>query len=524
MDAPLLIARGLAKQYGAVQALGGVDLDVFAGEVHALLGENGAGKSTLLKVLAGVVAPDAGAVTLDGAPYAPHGPRGARDLGVAMIHQELALALDLSVAANVTLGREERLGGGLWKLGVIDATRRDAVARAALARLGRSDIDPSARVATLGPGERQMVEVARALASDARVLILDEPTSSLAADDVEHLFSVLRDLAQSGVAIVYVSHFLEEVRAVATRYTVLRDGRSVGTGLIADVRDEALVTLMAGRAVTELFPGRETRAVQAIEAGDRVGEAPLLAVDGLTTARLPRGVSLTLRRGEVLGLAGLVGAGRTELLRGIFGLDVMTEGTVTVRGEVDHGRAPRERIAQGFGFVSEDRKAEGLALTQSLVRNATLARLDTVARGGWIDARRQHDAARRWFERLGVRYTRLTQPAASLSGGNQQKVAFARLLFQDAEIALLDEPTRGVDVGARAELYRVIRALAADGRGVLMVSSYLPELMGTCDRIAVMHRGALGPARPVSEWTEHALLMAATGAQSEVPTTGSSSA
>jgi len=313
---------------------------------------------------------------------------------------------------------------------------------------------------------------------------------------------------------VYVSHFLEEVRAVATRYTVLRDGRSVGTGMIADVRDDALVTLMAGRAVTELFPGRDLRAADPTD-GDRPDtEAPLLAVEGLTTARLPRGVSLTLRKGEVLGLAGLVGAGRTELLRGIFGLDVVTGGTVTVRGTVDHGRTPRQRIAQGFGFLSEDRKAEGLALTQSLVRNATLARLDTVARHGWIDARRQCDAAKRWFERLGVRYTRLAQPAASLSGGNQQKVAFARLLFQDAEIALLDEPTRGVDVGARAELYRLIRALASDGRGVLLVSSYLPELMGTCDRIAVMHRGALGPARPVGEWSEHALLMAATGAQS----------
>ena len=517
MHAALLSVRGLAKRYGAVQALGGVDFDVFPGEVHALLGENGAGKSTLLKVLAGVVAPDEGRIALDGAPYAPHGPRGAGDAGVAMIHQELALAPDLTVAANVTLGREARRGGVLGALGVVDAQRRDDVARAALARLGRSDIDPRTRVAALGPGERQMVEIARALASDARVLVLDEPTSSLAADDVTHLFDVLRGLAQSGVAVVYVSHFLEEVRAVATRYTVLRDGRSVGTGRIADVRDDTLVTLMAGRAVSELFPGRGAQP----DGTPRAATDALLVIDGLTTARLPRGVSLTLHEGEVLGLAGLVGAGRTELLRGIFGLDALTGGSVAVRGQVDHGRTPRERIAQGFGLLSEDRKAEGLALTQSLVRNATLARLDTVARHGWIDTRRQCDAARRWFERLGVRYTRLAQPASSLSGGNQQKVAFARLLFQDATIALLDEPTRGVDVGARAELYRLIRALAADGRAVLMVSSYLPELMGTCDRIAVMHRGALGPARPVEEWTEHALLMAATGAQA-APSTGSS--
>jgi len=517
MHAALLSVRGVTKRYGPVQALGGVDLDVLAGEVHALLGENGAGKSTLLKVLAGVVAPDEGRLGLADAPYAPHGPRSARDAGVAMIHQELALALDLSGRANVTLGREVRRGGGLGKLGVVDTRRRNEVARAALARLGRSDIDPRAKVLALGPGERQMVEIARALASDARVLILDEPTSSLAGDDVAHLFDVLRDLARSGVAVVYVSHFLEEVRAVATRYTVLRDGRSVGTGLIADIRDDALVALMAGRAVTELFPGREARRAQPVEINRCAAESPLLAVDGLTTARLPRGVSLTLHSGEVLGLAGLVGAGRTELLRGIFGLDVLTGGTVAVRGRVDHGHTPRERIAQGFGLLSEDRKAEGLALTQSLVRNATLTRLDTVARHGWIDARRQHDAAKRWFERLGVRYTRLAQPASSLSGGNQQKVAFARLLFQDVRIALLDEPTRGVDVGARAELYRLIRALASDGRGVLMVSSYLPELMGTCDRIAVMHRGALRPARPVEEWTEHALLMAATGASAEGP-------
>jgi len=509
--APLLTATAVAKAYGAVVALTEVELAVEAGEVHALLGENGAGKSTLLQILAGAVTPDAGSVSFGGAPYAPRHPRQARACGVAMIHQELALALDLTVAENVTLGLERRWPGWRGRLGAIDRATRDAVTSAALTRLGQAHLAARTCVRELGPGERQMVEIARALAADARLVILDEPTSSLSASDAARLFVVLRELAAAGVAVLYVSHFLEEVRAVARRFTVLRDGRSVATGRLADVDDDTLVQHMAGRVM-----GAADIATEAPRA--RRGHAldsPRLVVEDLTSARLPQPVSFELRRGEVLGLAGLVGAGRTELLRALFGLDALTGGALIVDGQRDRGRSPRERIQQGFGFLSEDRKGEGLMLARSLVENTTLAGLEAFSaarRLGWIDQERRLAAAEALFERLAVRHASPWQPAGTLSGGNQQKLCFARLMFQGATILLLDEPTRGVDVAARTELARLIRALAAEGAAVLMVSSYLPELLRTCDRIAVIRRGVLAPARETADWSEHSLLLAATGA------------
>ncbi|MEZ6013534.1 MAG: sugar ABC transporter ATP-binding protein [Planctomycetota bacterium] len=452
MTGPLLEVHALRKAYGAVHALIGVDLQVRAGEVHALLGENGAGKSTLLKCLAGAVQADSGALRLDGAPYTPSGPGAARTARVAMIHQELALAPDLTVAENVVLGAEPRARGALGRLGWISAGQRRTIARAALERLGRAELNVDARVSALGPGERQMVEIARALAGDAQVLILDEPTSSLSAADVERLFAVLRALSAEGVAVVYVSHFLEEVRRVADVFTVLRDGATVGSGRLDAVSDADLVMLMAGRSVADLYP------VVARTAGDVALE--------LTDLQGPGGfpvASLELRRGEVFGIAGLVGAGRTELLRALYGLAPIQSGAVRLAAptaprstsadrRLGLGRTPRARIAQGFGLLSEDRKGEGLALGLSLAVNATLSRLDTVGRAGWISRRRQRAAAERWFERLRVKRASPWQPAGSLSGGNQQKVALARLLHQGADLVLLDEPTRGVDVGARGDL------------------------------------------------------------------------
>ena len=494
MSAPLLAMVEVSKSFGASRALDRVSFDLAAGEVHALIGENGAGKSTLMKVLSGAYRPDSGTMTLAGEPYAPRGPREARRRGVAMIYQELTIAPHLTVEANVMLGRE-RTSWGLVRRG-----EHRRLVREALDLLEHPDIRPDAVAGRLSVGAQQLVEVARALVSDARVIVFDEPTSSLTERDAARLFAVIDRLRARGLAIVYISHFLEEVRRVAQRYTVLRDGRSVATGPLAGVRLGQIIAAMVGRELTEMFP----------RVPHERGE-PVLDLTALAGARLPRRADLTLHRGEVLGIAGLVGAGRTELLRAIFGLDPVRSGEVRIARVVAGRGTPSRRIAQGLGLLSEDRKGEGLALARSIEDNLTYPALRPYARLGWLDLGRRRAAARRWIEALRVRAAGPAQPVAGLSGGNQQKVALARLLHQEADVLLLDEPTRGIDVGSKAEIYRLVGDLAARGKAVLMVSSYLPELLGICDRLAVMTRGVLSPARPVAEWTEHGIMEVATG-------------
>jgi ribose transport system ATP-binding protein len=481
------------KRFGSVVALRGVDLEVHAGEAHALVGENGAGKSTLMKVLSGAHRPDGGTMELLGARYAPRGPREALEAGVAMIYQELNLAPDLTVEENVVLGREPH------RFGFVRRGLRRAEATQALELLDRVEIDPARALSSLSPGERQVVEIARALAARARVVVMDEPTSSLSAADGARLLEVVRRVCAQGVAVIYISHFLEEVLRIARRYTVLRDGATVATGDVAETSARSLIESMVGRPVDEAFP--------------RVPRKPgsdALVVDDLSGRSLPRSASLRLRHGEIFGVAGLVGAGRTELLRAIFGLDPVTSGALHVLGAEDGGAPAERRIAQRVGLVSESRKEEGLLLPMSIAENITLSRLGTVSRGGFVDRDAQRRAAARWVARLGIRCSDPSQPVSALSGGNQQKVAIARLLHQDALILLLDEPTRGIDVASKVEIYRLMGELAAEGRAILFVSSYLPELLGVADRIAVMRRGRLGPSRPVSEWTEGDLLAAAT--------------
>jgi ribose transport system ATP-binding protein len=488
--------RGIEKRFGAVTALGGVDLEVLRGEVHALIGENGAGKSTLMKVLSGAHRPDAGTMELDERPYAPRGPLDARRLGVAMIYQELTLALHLTVAENIMLGREPS------RFGVLDRRRVRADVDRALDWIGLAELAPDRVVGTLSPGGRQLVEVARALASDARVVVMDEPTSSLSRPEAEQLFRVIDRLRERDVAVIYISHFLEEVRRVADRYTVLRDGRTVERGDVPEAADEApfiahVIETMAGRKLDAVYP--------------RVPHEPGgagLELDALSGGKLPREASLLLRRGETLGIAGLVGAGRTELLRALFGLDPIASGRVRVGGMWDHGATPWTRLGQGVGLLSEDRQHEGLALGLSIADNLTLSR--PIARFGILSRRAQADAAASLGEDLALRYGGVRQPVGELSGGNQQKVALARLLHHDVDVLLFDEPTRGIDVGSQAAIYRLIGQLAARGKAVIFVSSYLPERLGVCDRIAVVSRGRLGPARPVDTWTEPALLEAAT--------------
>jgi ribose transport system ATP-binding protein len=485
--------RDVTKSFGASRALDGVSLDLAAREVHALVGENGAGKSTLMKILSGAYRADTGSMTLAGRPYAPRGPRDAHRQGVAMIYQELTLAPHLSVEANVLLGQEPTVAGWLRR-----REHRRLTAQA-LAVLDHAEIRPDTIAGRLSVGAQQLVEVARALVSDARVLVFDEPTSSLTERDAARLFAVIDRLRERGLAIVYISHFLEEVRRVAQRYTVLRDGRSVGSGPMAGTDLKTIITLMVGRELTEMFP----------RVPHEPGE-PVLELSEVSGRALPRRADLALRRGEILGVAGLVGAGRTELLRAVFGLDAVRSGRVRVHAVDSPRGTPRRRIAEGLGFLSEDRKGEGLALGRSIEDNLTYSALGSHARWGWLNLRRRRAAATRWMDLLRVRARGPAQPVSALSGGNQQKVVLARLLHQEADVLLLDEPTRGIDVGSKTEIYRMIGELAAQGKAILMVSSYLPELLGTCDRVAVMSRGVLSPARPVGEWTEHRVMEVAT--------------
>ncbi|GAC1366973.1 MAG: sugar ABC transporter ATP-binding protein [Polyangiales bacterium] len=526
MSADRLVVSGLKKSFGATRALGGVGLRARAGEVHALVGENGAGKSTLLKILAGVQPADGGTITLDGVDYRPRDPIAARRAGVAMVHQELSLCPHLSVVENVLLGDEPT------RFGIIDAGRARARADAVLRRvLGerRGAIDLDARVGELPPALQQLVEIARALALPrCRVIILDEPTSSLARDDAERLFTLVRALRDEGLTVLYVSHFLEEVERLADRYTVLRDGASVTAGTLAGTTRDAIVQSMAGRAIEQLFPRSERTPGEVVLTVRGLGGAAPVAVgaQGGGDAEAVRArvddASFELRRGEVLGIAGLVGAGRTELVRAIFGLDPVLAGEVRVasfvasgeRGEggaAGHGASPRARWAQRVGFVSEDRKGEGLAGALSIADNVTLSRLAGLGPGPLVLPHRQAAATQTWIERLSIRCRDARQSVVDLSGGNQQKVAIARLLHHDVDVFILDEPTRGIDVGSKAQIYALIDELAAAGKAVLRVSSPLPELLGVCDRVAVMRRGRLGAARPARALTEHDVLLEATG-------------
>jgi ribose transport system ATP-binding protein len=492
---------GVRRSFGATQALAGVDLTVEAGEVHALVGENGAGKSTLMKILSGALAPDAGAMLLDGQPYRPQSPADGRAAGVAMIYQELSLALDLSVAENILLGVEPKRGPFV--------RRRELRSRAAaaLAEIGHADLPLDAPAGRLSIAQRQLVEIARCVAVGCRVLVLDEPTSTLPRHDSQRLFSLIHRLKDRGLAIVYISHFLEEVKELCDRFTVLRDGRTSGSGLVSSATPAQIAAMMVGREVEEFYP-RSARSA---------GET-LLSIRDVAGREKPRGATLEVRRGEVVGIAGIVGAGRTELMRVLMGLDPIRCGEIRMI-DASGWQPPEARWRRGVGLVSENRKEEGLAIELSIAENMTMARLGGLAPGGWVTPRSQDRAAAPLIRQLSIKCASPRQSVGALSGGNQQKVALARLLHADVDLLLLDEPTRGIDVGSKAEIYRLIDQLALGDesqnrapRAVLVVSSYLPELLGLCDRIAVMCRGRLGECRAVETWDEHQIMLEATGA------------
>ncbi len=493
MQTALLRMADIGKSFGATHALAGVSLEARGGEVLALIGENGAGKSTLMKILSGAISPDRGQMELAGRRYAPKGPHAARTVGVAMIYQELTLAPELNVVENVMLGRERH------RFGVVRRAEQRTRVIWALERLGRADLSLDVPVGQLSVADQQVVEIARALAIEAKVIVFDEPTSSLTQHDVDNLFRVIGNLKSQGMAVIYISHFLEEIRRVADRYTVLRDGTVAGGGSLAGTSEADIVSLMVGRNVDELFPSV-----------DHTPGEVILSLESLAGRTTPSDVSFELRRGEILGIAGLVGAGRTELLRCLLALDPIAGGRVRMFGTTPRA-TPHARIAAGMGLVSEDRKGEGLAQRETIADNITYSRLGPYSRLGWLNLRRRRAAVQDWMRRLNVKARSSEQLVEHLSGGNQQKVALARVLHQDADVLLLDEPTRGIDVGTKSEIYRLMAQLAAEGKAIIFVSSYFTELLSVCDRVAVMARGRLREIRPAREWTGASILSCALG-------------
>lgn len=493
-SAATLRLNGIKKSFGATRALRGVSLEIRPGEVHALIGENGAGKSTLMKILSGAHTADEGTMELEGARYAPTDPHDARLKGVAMIYQELNLALHLSAQENILLGAESA------SLGWISRRESRERARAALAQLGHENLDLDREAGSFSIAEQQIIEIARALLTKPKVLIMDEPTSSLTAADTEKLFGTILRLRDQGVSVIYISHFLEECRRVCGRFTVLKDGETVGSGEMATATLDQIVTLMTGREVTDLYA--------------RTAHAPgsvVLEIKEAASAPRLKKATLQLRAGEIFGIGGLIGAGRTDLLRTIFGLDQLEAGEVVVVGSREKQATPRARWGQGIGFLSENRKEEGLMLSQSIADNILLTKHESFGRFGWISGRRERTVAQKWVEDLRVKCRDSAQPIGQLSGGNQQKVALARLLEHPARIFLLDEPTRGIDVGSKAQIYQLIGDLAGQGKAVIVISSYLPELLGLCDTIAVMCRGELCEVRPRAQWNEAEIMRVAVG-------------
>jgi ribose transport system ATP-binding protein len=497
MMTTVLALSDIARRFGPTIALDGVNLELHRGKVHAVIGENGAGKSTLMNILAGSLQPDFGQMVLDGREYSPASPLEARQCGIALIHQELSLAPHLTVAENILMGLEPARWGWLNR----EAARSRSLE--VLESFHHPEIRPGRRVADLSIAAQQVVEICRAIAARASIILMDEPTSSLQRDDVVQLFALIRRLRDDGISIIYISHFLEEVRAIADSYTVLRDARSVGAGSLSAVTNQDLIVQMVGRPVENLFPPHHESA----------GEQVVLEVRDLSAPPHLRHASFDLHAGEILGVAGLMGSGRTEMVRAIFGLDPVQSGTFRLRSRAiaARGGSPTRRLSQGLGYLSEDRKGEGLALALSIADNTTMTRFASCSRWGWLDRVAQGKQTEAWIRQLNVKARNPNQPARTLSGGNQQKVALGRLLHQDADVLLLDEPTRGIDIGSKAQIYEVIARCAAQKKAVLMVSSYLPELFGMCDRIAVMSRGTLTPARAVKDWTPETVMAAAIG-------------
>ena len=491
---PIVEMRVVAKHFGGVQALRGVDFQLFPGEVHALLGENGAGKSTLVKILGGIYKPDAGVVKIGGEAIEMRSPTQAQALGIAVVQQEPKLFPDLDVAENVFMGRHPR-----DRFGRIDWKRMYREVDALLASL---DVPLSSHtpVQGLSIAEQQLVEIAKALSIQARVLVLDEPTAALSAHEVEELFTIVKQLRERGVAILFVSHRLEEVFAIADRLTVFRDGTHIITAPVSEMTTEEIIKHMVGRELSNLFPKSET------EIGDVV-----LEVRHLTRPGVFSDVSFQLRKGEILGFAGLVGAGRTEVARVLFGIDQAESGEIWFKGKKVSIHSPQQAMDYGIAYVPEDRHQQGLVMNFSIATNVTLSILDKVSRLGLIDPRQERKIASDYSSQLRVRSAGVEQQVSALSGGNQQKVVLSKWLATNPSILILDEPTRGIDVGAKAEVHRIISDLAASGLAIILISSELPEVLAMSDRVIVLHEGRVTGMFERAEATQEKVMFAATG-------------
>jgi ribose transport system ATP-binding protein len=493
MTGCLVEMRGITKTFPGVLALDNVSFECRAGEVHAVVGENGAGKSTLMKVLAGVYEPDGGEICLRGAPVRISSPHAAQRLGISIIYQELNLLPDLTVADNVFLGREPR-----GRLGIVDERELERKARQVLARLG-VDIDPRARLARLSVAQQQMVEIAKALALNAQVVIMDEPSAALGGQDLERLFEVIRALKQQGVGVIYISHRIAEIFSLADRVTVFKDGQVVGTHRVSEIDRPRLVRMMIGRSFQETFPPR----------GAQAGEE-VLRLEGVCVGDRLRDIHLVVRAGEVVGLSGLVGAGRTELAQAVFGTRRVDGGSVWIKGQKLHLGNPRQALRHKIGFLTEDRNAEGLVLGQSIVENAALPSLDARQRWGVVNRKAEQQVVASVAGDLRLKAPSLAADVEDLSGGNRQKVVLAKWLISGPELLIFDEPTRGIDVGAKADIWQLMRALADQGKAILMISSELPEVVGMSDRLYVMHRGCIVGELCGAEATEEKVMMLAT--------------
>jgi len=491
-SSPLLEAHGVTKAFAGVQALRGVDLDVRAGEVHCILGQNGAGKSTLIKMLAGVHQPDDGTIEWGGEQVSISDPQAALTLGIATMYQELDVVDGLTIAENIFLGHELDRGGFTRRS---ESTR---LARQLLTRLGHGSLSPNLEVGGLSAANKQIVSMARALSYDIKLIIMDEPSAVLDTEEVKNLFHVVHELTSAGIAVVYITHRLEEVRQIGDRITVLKDGRSMASGLpVADTPTSELIRLMTGRTVENVFPPAAPIAL----------DAPVvLKVENLALAGTFQDVSFSVRAGEVVGLAGLVGSGRSEILETVYGARKQTRGTVSVGGEPLRPGSVTRAVAAGIGLSPEERKSQGLMLDEPIFKNVTLSSFGRFAKAGFLDEQTERRIAREQIDALELRPADPDRPAVTLSGGNQQKILLARWLVHGTRVLLLDEPTRGVDVGARAEIYALIRRLAAAGNAVVVVSSEIEEVLGLADTVLVIAEGRVLQTRPAAELTEHDVL------------------
>jgi ribose transport system ATP-binding protein len=497
---PLISVKKLSKSFPGVRALHDVQFELIAGEVHALMGENGAGKSTLMKILAGVYSKDSGEILLNGQPVAFASPREAQAMGIGIIHQELQLMNHLTVAQNIFIGREPRRGFGLF----LDEDKLNAQAREILDRM-HLKIDPRAIVGTLTVAKQQMVEIAKALSFDSRVLIMDEPTSALNDAEIAELFRIVRELKSHGVGVVYISHKMDELKQISDRVTVLRDGEYVATVATKDASVEAIIAMMVGRTLSDVAPSH---------AAGANGEVAL-EVKNLNAGPLVRDVSFALRKGEILGFAGLMGAGRTEVARAIFGADPVTSGEIVVNGGKAQIRTPSDAVRRGIGYLSEDRKRFGLATGMDVESNIVMSNLRKFLSLNFFLRRTQiRKTASHFIGLLAIRTPSATQEVRLLSGGNQQKIVIAKWLERDCDVLFFDEPTRGIDVGAKSEIYKLLRSLADQGKAIVMISSELPEILRMSDRVVVMCEGRITGELSAKEATQERIMQLATQRES----------